>query len=169
MRYVMKQKVWALGNDYVVRDEAGNDRFIVDGRAWSIGDKLSLTDMAGNELAFIRQKLLSWGPTYELYHRGQLFAVVKESLWTFVRYRFAVDVGADGATPNDLEIQGDFWDKEYAFTRVGDGVPVAQVSRKWFAWVDTYGVDVADDRDAVLVLACAVVVDLCVEKHKKND
>jgi uncharacterized protein YxjI len=35
--------------------------------------------------------------------------------------------------------------------------------------VDTYGVDVADDHDAVLVLACAVIVDLCVEKHRKNN
>jgi uncharacterized protein YxjI len=168
MRYVMKQKVWALGNDYVVRDEAGTDRFIVDGRVWSIGDKLSLTDMAGNELAYIHQKLLSWGPTYELYHRGQLFAIVKESLWTFMHYRFSVDVGADGITPDDLQIEGDFWNKEYAFTRA-NGQPVAQVSRKWFSWVDTYGVDVADDHDAVLVLACAVIVDLCVEKHRKNN
>ena len=63
MRYIMKQKILSLGNDFRIRNEAGEDVFLVDGRALSIGDKLSFQDMAGKELAFIRQKLLAWGPT----------------------------------------------------------------------------------------------------------
>src|SRR4051812_43864237 len=94
MRYVMKQKLWAWGDDFVIKDEAGQDRFFVDGKALSVGDKLSFQDMQGNELAFIRQKLLAWGPTYEIYHGGALFAVVKENLWSLFKYRFTVDVGA---------------------------------------------------------------------------
>jgi uncharacterized protein YxjI len=33
------------------------------------------------------------------------------------------------------------------------------VSKRWFAFTDTYGIDVADDEDQVLILASAVVVD----------
>jgi len=58
----MKQKLWSWGDDFTIKDESGLDRFFVDGRAFSLGDKLSFQDMAGNELAFIRQKLLAWGP-----------------------------------------------------------------------------------------------------------
>ena len=59
MRYLMKQKVFAWGDDFRIKDEGGKDMFFVDGRAFSFGKKLSFQDMSGNELAFIEQKLLS--------------------------------------------------------------------------------------------------------------
>jgi uncharacterized protein YxjI len=45
---------------------------------------------------------------------------------------------------------------------------VARVSKKWFSWSDTYGVDVAEGEDDVLILVCAVVVDLCTQKDKRD-
>ena len=165
MPYVMKQKLWSLGADFTIKDAAGQDRFFVDGRALSLGDKLSFQDMAGHELAFIRQKLLAWGPTYELERNGQLVAVVKQKLWTLFRNRFTVDVDADGPSPTDLEVQGDFWQHEYTFTRAGQ--VVATVSKRYFSWTDTYGVDIAPGEDDILILACTVIVDMATQK--KND
>ena len=51
------------------------DVFFVGGRAFSIGNKLSFQDLNGHELAFIRQKLLSWGPTYEITRDGRFLFV----------------------------------------------------------------------------------------------
>ena len=59
MRYLMKQKLFCWGDDFTIKNEAGEDVFFVDGKAFSIGNKLSFQDMQKNELAFIRQKLLS--------------------------------------------------------------------------------------------------------------
>jgi uncharacterized protein YxjI len=154
MRYVMKQKLFAWGDDFTIKTEDGQEAFFVDGKAFSFGDKLSFQDMQGNELVFIRQKLLSWGPTYELYRQGELYAVVKKKLFTFLRCRFAVDVPG----PDDLEAAGDFLDREYTFTRGGNAV--AQVSKRWFTWADTYGVDIAPAQDDVLILASTVVIDM---------
>ena len=164
MRYVMKEKLWAFGDDFTIKDEAGNDRFFVDGKAISLTDHLSFKDMNGRELASIRRKLLSWGPTYEIESGGRLVAVVKQKLFTFMRYKFTVD---ETATPDpvDLEVQGDFWEHEYTFTR--NGRPAAAVSKKWFGFRDTYGVDVADGENDVLILACTVVIDL--QTTRKND
>ena len=162
----MKQKLFSFGNDFVIKDRDGNDRFFVDGKAISIGDKLSFQDMKGNELAFIRQKLLAFKKTYEIYHGSDLAAVVKENWLQFINYRFTVDVNGDGAGPGDLEITGNFLAREYEFTR--DGQKVATVSRRWFSMTDSYGVDVANEADAVLILACTVVVDMCVEKHQSK-
>src|SRR3954471_2542891 len=150
MRYVLRQKLLSWGDDFTIRDEAGNDVFFVDGKAFSFGDHLSFRDMAGNELAYIKQKVFSWGPAYEICRGGQLAAVVKRELFAFFHHRFTVDVPG----PDDLEAKGSLTDHEYEMRR-GDTV-VATVSKKWFSWSDTYGVDVAAGEDDVLVLASAV-------------
>jgi uncharacterized protein YxjI len=163
MRYVMRQHLWGFGDDFTIKDDAGHDRFRVDGKAISLGDKLSFQDPAGNELAFVRQRLMSWGPTYEIERAGRLVAVVKKKRFSLFRHRFTVD---ETVTPDpvDLEVEGSFWDYEYTFAR--GGRPVAAVSKRWFSLSDTYGVDVADGEDDVLILACTVVVDLATEKKK---
>src|ERR1035437_831475 len=57
---------------------------------------------AGQRTAFIRQKLLAWGPTYEITRNGALAAVVKKHLFTLFRCKFTVDVPG----PDDLEAEG---------------------------------------------------------------
>jgi uncharacterized protein YxjI len=162
MRYILKQKLLSWGDDFRVKNEAGEDVFYVDGKAFSIGDKLSFQDMAGRELAFIRQKLLAWGPTYQVYRDGELAAVVKKRLFTLFRCKFTVDVPG----PDDLEAVGSFLDREYTFQR-GDR-KVAEVSKRWFSWTDTYGVDVNPGEDDLLILASAVVIDLICHDDKNH-
>lgn len=154
MRYLMKQKLFCFGDDFAIKNEAGKDVFFVDGKALSFGDKLSFQDMNGNELAFIQQKVFAWGPTYEIYRDGELAAVVKKELFTFFRCKFTVDVPG----PDDLEAQGSFTDMEYTFRRGNE--TVATVSKRWFSFSDTYGVDVAEGEDEVLILASTVVIDM---------
>jgi uncharacterized protein YxjI len=79
---------------------------------------------------------------------------VKKELFTFFHCRFTVDVPG----PDDLEAEGNFLDREYTFSRGGQSV--AQVSKQWFTWADTYGVDITDGEDEVLILASTVVIDM---------
>ncbi len=161
MRYLMKQKLFSLGDDFYIQNESGQNVFFVDGKVFALGDHLSFQDLAGNELAFIRQKLLAWGPTYEIYRNGTLYATIKKEIFTFFHCRFSVDVPG----PDDLEAEGDFLDHEYSFTR--QGRTVATVSKQWFSWADTYGVEIADSEDDVLLLASTVVIDMACH-DKKN-
>jgi uncharacterized protein YxjI len=154
--------LFSWGDDFYIRDEAGRDLFFVDGKGFSLGDQLSFQDLQGNELAYIKQKLLSWGPTYEITRDGRLLAVVKKEPFSFFRHVFTVDVPG----PDDLVAEGDFWGHEYAFSRAGR--PVGQVSKRWFAWGDTYGVEVADGEDTVLILAGAVVIDQVCHDEKNR-
>ena len=160
MQYVMKEKWLALGNDFAITDAEGREAFYVDGRALSIGNKLSFQDANRRELAFIRQRLLAWGPTYEVERDGQTLAVVKKKLFTLFSCRFSVDVPG----PNDLEAQGDFFHHEYEFRQGARAV--AQVSKRWISWTDCYGIDLAPGGDDVLILACAVVIDLACHEGK---
>jgi uncharacterized protein YxjI len=160
MRYVMRQNLFAWGDDFVIKDESGRDVFFVDGKVFSLGNQLSFQDMNGNELASIQQRLLAWGPTYDIYGGGVLKAVVSKAIFTFLHCSFSVDVPG----PDDLEATGSFTDHEYEFRRGGS--TVAQVSKQWFSWTDTYGVDIAPGEDDVLILASTVVIDMACHEHK---
>jgi uncharacterized protein YxjI len=162
MRYVMKQKLFSWGDDFYIRDEQGREVFLVDGKALSFGDQLSFRDLGGRELAFIRQKLLSFGLTYEIYRDGEVAAVVTKELFTFFSCRFTVDV----AGPDDLQASGNFTDHEYVFTRAAR--TVATVSKEWFSFSDTYGVDVAAGEDDVLILASTVVIDMACHGDRRQ-
>src|SRR5216110_2424806 len=154
-RFRMKQKWFSFGDDYKIQDASGEDVLKIDGKVFCIGDQLSIQTMDGRELAYIDQKMLSWGPTYEIWRAGHLAAVIKKSVFTLFHCKFTVDVPG----PDDLVAEGDFWEHEYTFTRAGR--PVASVSKKYFSWTDTYGVDVRHGEDPILVLASAIVIDLC--------
>lgn len=71
MRYVMKQKILAWGDDFTISDEHGRAAYHVDGKVFSFDDKLSIQDAGGNEVAYIDQRMLSIGPTYEIYRDGR--------------------------------------------------------------------------------------------------
>jgi uncharacterized protein YxjI len=163
MQYLMKQKLFCLGNDFAIKDAAGRDVYYVDGAAFTLlGERLTFQDMQGMPLAQIRQKFLSWGPTYEIWYGSDLAAVVKKHLFTFLRCSFSVDVPG----PDDLEATGSFMDYEYTFTRAGQ--PVATVSKRFFALTDTYGVDIDATEDDVLILAATVVIDLCCHNDRRR-
>ena len=162
MRYLLKQKLFAFGDDFHILNENDEKVFFVDGRAFSLGNKLSFQDLSGNELVFIRQKLLSFGPSYELHRSGQLVATLKKNYFTLFHCKFAIDVPG----PDDLEAKGDFLEHEYVFTR--SGREVAQISKRWFAFSDTYGVDIGEGQDDVLILASAVVIDMICHDEEKH-
>jgi uncharacterized protein YxjI len=158
----MRQKVLSWGDDFTIQDDAGQGVFFVDGKVFSLGNQLSFQDLEGNELAFIRQKLLAWGPTYEIYRQGELQAVVKKAMFTLFQCRFSVDVPG----PDDLEATGDLFDHEYRFNRGPE--TVATVSKRWFSWTDSYGVDIAEGEDDLLILAATVVIDMACHEDQRR-
>ena len=80
MRYVMRQKLLSLANNFTIKDEQDQDAYYVKGKLFSFGDKLSFQDTSGNELVYIDQRLLNWSPTYELWRDADLLAVVNVTL-----------------------------------------------------------------------------------------
>lgn len=161
MRYIMRQKVFTLADDFQIKDEQGRDAFRVSGKLFSVARQLSFQDAEGNPLLEIRQKLLSWGPTYEIAEGDRSVAVVKKELFNVFGYKFSIDLA--GADP--LQATGDFLNHEYAIFR--DGEPIATISKQWFALSDTYGVDIADGGQDILLLAITVVIDMiCHPDHR---
>lgn len=154
MRYQIREKILCFGDDFRIQDTEGRDVYFVDGRAFKLlREKLSFRDMQGNELAFIREKLIALRKTYEIYREGRLVAAVRKDLFNLFRCNFTVDVPG----PNDYRASGSFLDHNYTFERGGE--TVAEVSKRWLTIRDTYGVDIRDGEDDILILASAVVID----------
>jgi uncharacterized protein YxjI len=99
------QEKWILfGDDFSITTEDGRQRYFVDGRAFCRGNKLSMVNAAREKVAFIAQKLLVRGPTYEIHRAGRLYAVVKKELFTLFRCRFTVDISG----PDDYQAEESF-------------------------------------------------------------
>ena len=152
MVYRIKGKFWGMGDTFTITDANGKACFIVKGKAFSWGDKLSFQDAEGNELAFINQKLLSLKRRYQIMVKGEFFAeVVKEFSW--FSKKFVLDVPG----PNDYTIEGSFWQHNFNFMRQNRSV--ATVSKDFFGWTDSYGVDIAEGEDEVSILCACIVID----------
>ena len=104
MRYVLHEKLLSWGDDFTIKDENERDVFFVDGKAFSLGNQLSFQDMAGNELCYIKQRLLSWGPTYELFFDGELYAqkTFKYYAWSLGKLREKLAPVADDSSLRDV-------------------------------------------------------------------
>jgi uncharacterized protein YxjI len=104
-------------------------------------------------VATVREKKLAIRDSMNILRGGEHIATVKKALIAPFGDRFTVDV--DGG--DELKVKGDLLDHDYEIRR--GGKTVAQVSKKWFALGDTYGIDVADGEDDALILAVAVALD----------
>lgn len=154
MIYQLKSKLLSLTSQYEIKDDQGESVYQVKGEFLSWGDNLSFQKSNGDELAQIRQTLFSLMPKYEIHIGQKQFATITRE-FSWFKKRFSLDVPG----PNDYTIRGNFWDYEYEFER--SNRIVANVSRKYWTWADTYGVEIEKGEDHLSILAAVVVVSLC--------
>jgi uncharacterized protein YxjI len=151
VRFQMRERLIAIGDDYWVEDESGVKAFKVNGKAARLRDTWILEDASGAEVARIRERALSIRDAMKIeLATGE--ATVKKAL-VGLRDRFHVEVDHG----KDLKVHGNIVGHEYKIERDGD--KVAEVSKKWFRVRDTYGIEIEGGIDPALVLAIAVAVD----------
>jgi uncharacterized protein YxjI len=149
----MREKMFAIGDDYWIETESGERAFKVNGKALRIRDTLVVESPSGEDLFTIQEKKLSVRDKMEIERDGRTVATIKKALVSPLRDRYSISV--EGGT--DMEAKGNIVDHEFEFERDGD--KVAEVSKRWFRMRDTYGIEIAPDQDDALILACAVCID----------
>ena len=152
-KYQMREKMFAIGDDFWIENEAGERAFKVNGKALRIRDTLVLEDASGAELLTIQEKKVRVRDTMEIEHDGHTVATVKKAIVSPLRDRFAIEV----AGGEDMEAKGNIVDHEYKIERGGD--EVAEVSKRWFRVRDTYGTQIASEQNDALILAVTVCID----------
>jgi uncharacterized protein YxjI len=152
-RYLLREKLLSLGDDFWIENDRGERIFLVDDKVLRVRDTMVIKDAHGNELFRLQKRLLRARDTMAIERGDDKVATVKKALITPLRDRFTVDLEDGGR----LEVEGNILDHEYQITR--DGVPVANISKRWFRVRDTYGVAVVGGADDALVLAVTVCID----------
>ena len=155
--YVIRERMFRLGEDSDITDEAGQPVLHVDGKVLSLHNRLVVTDPAGREVGQVNRKLAALRPTYEITIDGKDVAEVRRHLFTPFGERFTIDVHGAGA----LEINGDLLDHEFTIER--DGQTVATISKRWLSVTASYAVEVAPGGDDVLILASVLALDLAID------
>ncbi|WP_329384725.1 LURP-one-related/scramblase family protein [Streptomyces sp. NBC_01716] len=163
MKYLVRDKIFAIGDDYWIEDEQGRQAFLVDGKALRLRDTLELKDPQGRVLVTLRQKLLSLRDAMTIERDGEPLATIRKKRLSLLRNHYRVEL-ADGT---ELDVSGRILDREFAIEY--DGELLAHVSRRWFRVRETYAVDVIrDEADPSLLIAVAVCVIRMAEKEHEG-
>jgi uncharacterized protein YxjI len=152
-RYQMREKLFAIGDDFWIETDDGRRAFKVDGKALRVRSTFIMETPSGDELCKIREKKLRVRDTMRIERDGDTVATVRKALITPLRDRFSIEVEGAG----ELSAKGNIVDHEYEIER--DGQTVAEVSKRWFRVRDTYGIEVAPGEDDALVLAATICID----------
>jgi uncharacterized protein YxjI len=152
-RYRMREKLFAIGEDFWIETEGGQPVFKVDGKALRVRDTFILKDASGQDLFKAQAKKLHIHDTMKIERDGDTVATIKKALVTPLRDRFSIEL-ADGT---ELKAKGNIVDHEYKIERDGDSV--AEVSKRWFRIRETYGIEVAPGQDDALIVAVSACID----------
>ncbi|MEU1178896.1 LURP-one-related family protein [Streptomyces sp. NPDC005820] len=165
MRFLVRDRLLAFGDDYWIEDDHGNRVFLVDGKAMRLRDTFELKDTQGRVLIDIRQKMFALRDTMVIERDGEPLATVRRKRLSLLRNHYRVAL-ADGRTV--LDVSGKVLDREFAIEY--DGELLAVVSRRWLHVRETYGVDVVrEDADPALLIAVTVCVIHLSEKGREED
>ena len=163
MKYLVRDKIFAIGDDYWIEDEHGRGAFLVDGKALRLRETFELKDPSGRVLITLREKMISLRDTMTLERDGNPLATIRKKRLSLLRNHYQVRM-ADGT---ELDVSGRILDREFAVEY--DGELLAHISRRWLRVRETYGVDVVrEEVDHALLIAVAVCVIRMAEKEREE-
>jgi uncharacterized protein YxjI len=152
-RYQMREKLFAIGDDFWIENEDGQKVFKVNGKAMRARDTFILESPSGEELFKIQEKKLSIRDKMKIERDGDTVATVHKALITPLRDRFDIELEDGG----ELSAKGNIVNHEYEIER--DGHKVAEISKRWVRVRDTYGIEIAPGENDALILAATVCID----------
>ena len=148
MKLIFKQRLFSWLDSYDIYSETGETVYTVEGRL-SWGHCLEIHDAAGRHVGTVKEEVLTFLPRFAIYLGGQQVGTIRKE-FTFFRPSFTVDCCG-------WQIDGDFFQWDYAITE--GGRRVASISKELLRWTDTYVIDVADPRDALMSLMVVLAID----------
>jgi uncharacterized protein YxjI len=163
MKYLVRDRIFAIGDDYWIDDEHGRHAFLVDGKAMRLRDTLEIKDPDGRVLITLRRRMFGIRDAMTIERDGGTLATVRRKRMSLLRNHYRVTL-AEGT---ELDVSGRIVDREFAVEYEGE--LLAHISRRWLTLRDTYGVDVVREHaDPALLIAVSVCVIRMAEKERED-
>ena len=161
-RYIMRQRMVALGQDFTINNYAGQPCFRIDGKVRLVKESLKFRDMQGNLIYKLDEKVLRIRESFNILDANdRVVAKVHNAIVDPLRERFTIEL-SDGET---MTTMGKVIWAQYDISRGGH--QVAKISKQ-FSWIgrDQYVVDVVQGENDLLILAITVVIDMMVSNGR---
>ncbi|MCF3173618.1 LURP-one-related/scramblase family protein [Streptomyces sioyaensis] len=163
-KYLVRDRIFGIGDDYWIEDEHGRHAFLVDGKALRLRETFELKDPERRVLITIRKKMLSLRDTMTIERDDKALATIRRKRLSLLRNHYRVEL-VDGT---ELDVSGKILDREFAVEYEGE--LLAEISRRWLTVRDTYAVNVVrEDADPALLIAVAVCVIRLAERERGED
>jgi uncharacterized protein YxjI len=158
----MRQRLFAIGQDFDINDPTGQPRFHIDGKARLVKESLKFRDMQGNLLYKLDEKVLRIRESFNILDpNGHVVAKVHNAIVDPLRERFKIEISGG----EDMLTRGKVIWAQYDVLRGQQ--QVAKISKQ-FSWIgrDQYVVDVLHGENDCLILAITVVIDMMVSNGR---
>ena len=152
MKLLFKQRFFSWLCSYDIYGEDGQTVYTVKGQL-SWGHCLKIFDQHGREVGMVKQRLLTFMPTFELYMGQQYMGCIRRE-FTFFKPSYQIEC-------NGWRVDGDWFEWDYSIVD-GAGYPVATISKELMNWTDTYSIHVQKPENAL----CALMVVLAIDAEK---
>jgi uncharacterized protein YxjI len=161
-RYIMRQRIMAIGQDFNINNAAGQPVFKIHGKVRLIKEALKFSDMQGNVLYKLDEKVLRIRESFNILNANdQVVAKVHNAIIDPLRERFTIEIPGG----QNMTTMGKVLWAQYDIQRGQQ--QVAKISKQ-FSWIgrDQYVVDVLQGEDDCLILAITVVIDMIVSNGR---
>lgn len=159
-RLFIKQQVFSFRDRFFVKDETEADVYYVEGEVLTLGKKLRVYDKADQEVLYIEQKLWRFLPEFDLYAKGHHVATVKKE-FAFLKNNYQI-IG------KNWSIDGSVTAHEYVI-RDNENKVIADISKKWFSWGDSYEIIIYNDDQVDILLGIVIAIDCVISQSRASN
>lgn len=151
MKLYIKNKVWSLRGSSSVKDESGNDVFIVKGQFLSITHKKRVKDTQGNVLYKVRNKLFNFFSRNAYIYDGDGNKAAKVERKFGFKNRIIVHGYQD-----EISVEGEFLSWTLDIYRNGEQIGTI---RREFNLFDSFVLETSTEDDAAFMVALVIAID----------
>ncbi|CAL6091801.1 LURP-one-related_family protein [Hexamita inflata] len=135
-KFYMQEKVFGILTEFFIKNEQGQDCFIVSSKLFSLAQKHSSLDAHSRvELLSVENKLFSWSPIFYVNQNDEQIFMIQEECSCMSQ-----ELSITGI--KNWKVLGDFF--EHDFQIFENGQVVAIITKAWYSWGDSYQIEVYD-------------------------
>lgn len=154
--YIIEQKIVALRDTFGIKDRNGNLLAYVKKKIVSWGPQFYFETPDGSRLGEMRGKVLTVRPTFEIYEAQSLVAVVKKKNLKLLGSEWWLE---DGSGTEIARIKGNITEHNFSI-QSPSGTEIAQINKKWVSVRDSYGIEIlSEELTPYVIIAYAIAMD----------